>query len=146
MTPIQQTDFILKELCGGERLEAIRFVDQQFNLLQARAQVLLGLITVSIPVTGIAGSSIIQKDFYAGILVLTALLTTLVAAFMVLLGTFSIRWITERERKIEDVLLSLIERRNHKTRWFRYSVYTLILGLIQFCLCFVVYFCVSHSI
>jgi hypothetical protein len=139
-----ESAYILTTLCQNDELAALKTVEGQFNLLQSRTQVLLGLITAVVTVTGIAGSRILPSNFVAGAFIMTGLLTTMVAAFIVLLGILTIGWTTERsETDFPQVLAELVRRRDLKTVRYKRSVVLLVLGLCQYCACFMVYF-LSH--
>jgi len=137
---------IMENLTNKDKLQALTLMGDQFNLLQSRSQALLGVATVVITISGIAGSKIVPDDFYSGLFIVTGLLTTLLSAFMLLLGILKINWVTYyNSHDFCDILIHLINIRNKKTIWYKRSAVCLILGLIQFCLCFISYFIIANG-
>lgn len=145
VTPEAEAHNILHTLTHGNKLAALALMGDQFNLLQSRCQALLGVATVVITISGIAGAKIVPDDLYAGLFIITGLLTTLLAAFMLLLGILRINWVTHyTSEEFTDILAHLINLRNRKTLWYKRSAICLIFGLIQFSVCFICYFLIAN--
>lgn len=143
--PKSEAFYILNSLTNGDQLTALTLMGEQFSLLQSRCQALLGVATVVITISGIAGARIVPNDLYAGLFIITGLLTTLLAAYMLLLGILKINWVTHyTSEEFEDILAHLIKLRNRKTLWYKRSAICLILGLIQFSVCFICYFLIAN--
>jgi hypothetical protein len=145
VNPESEAQNILHTLTAGDKLSALTLMGDQFSLLQSRCQALLGVATVVITISGIAGSKIVPVDLYAGFFIVTGLLTTLLAAFMLLLGILKINWVTYyQSEEFTDILAHLIYLRNRKTLWYKRAVICLIFGLVQFSICFVCYFLLAN--
>jgi hypothetical protein len=102
----------------------------QFDVLQSRAQLLLGLITICLTITGFSGPKIAASSLFSKVCIAYGLAFVLVSAVLILRGPLQLRWGTHRcKDTLEDSLVHLIVRRNQRTRKYHVASVFLIIGL-----------------
>ncbi|MCP4202340.1 MAG: hypothetical protein GY769_10440 [bacterium] len=103
---------------------------KQFDVLQSRAQLLLGLVTISLTITGFSGPKIAASSTFSKVSISYGLAFILVSAVLMLMGPLQLRWGTHRcKDTISDSLIHLIIRRNERTRKYHVASALLIVGL-----------------
>ncbi len=103
---------------------------KQFDVLQSRAQLLLGLVTISLTITGFSGPKIAASSTFSKISISYGLVFILVSAVLMLMGPLQLRWGTHRcKDTISDSLIHLIVRRNERTKKYHLASALLIVGL-----------------
>ncbi len=108
---------------------------ESFNVMQTRAQVLLGLVTICLTITGFSGIRIAQSGFPARIGVFVGIISVLVTAILLVFGPLLPQWLTQaRADSIEDTLACMIRRRNRRTSLYRLATAFLIIGFCGYVL------------
>lgn len=103
---------------------------KQFDVLQARAQLLLGLVTICLTITGFSGPRIAESSFFSKLSIVYGLIFVLASAVMILIGPLQLRWGTRRcADTIHDSLVLLIDRRNSRTSKYHLASAFLVIGL-----------------
>lgn len=129
-TPDQELSYLL-EIHGEDNYSKVFDVlVKQFDVLQSRAQLLLGLVTISLTITGFSGPKIAASSMFSKISISYGLAFILVSAVLILMGPLQLRWGTRRcKETIHDSLVHLIVRRNERTKKYHIASTFLILGL-----------------
>ncbi len=108
----------------------IKMVHDQFNVIQARAQFLLTLGTLTLTITGFSGPKIAETNLFSRYSIAIGIFLVLLSMLMMLLGTNKIRWVTQaRDDTPELTLTAILRYRNRKTRYYRVELYLLVVGL-----------------
>ncbi len=103
---------------------------KQFDVLQSRAQLLLGLVTISLTITGFSGPKIAASSTFSKVSISYGLVFILVSAVLMLMGPLQLRWGSHRcKDTIQDSLIHLIVRRNERTTKYHLASVLLIVGL-----------------
>lgn len=117
-------------LTGNNTLESLRILQDQLNVLFARAQVLLSLSGVVITVTGFSGRLIAATNPVAQTFLVAGLGTVLVSAVWVFLLVMRVRWVTAETADDPNAALErIISRRNSRTRAYVAGGLLLCIGL-----------------
>jgi len=129
-TPEEELSYLL-EIHGSDNYSKVFDVlVKQFDVLQSRAQLLLGLVTICLTITGFSGPKIAESSLFSKISIVYGLVFVLVSAVMALLGPLQLRWGTRRcADTLHDSLLLLIDRRNSRTKKYHLASAFLVLGL-----------------
>ncbi|MCP4201658.1 MAG: hypothetical protein GY769_06965 [bacterium] len=129
-TPEQELTYLL-EIHGKENYSKVFDVlVKQFDVLQSRAQLLLGLVTITLTITGFSGPKIAASSTFSKVSIAYGLAFILVSAVLMLMGPLQLRWGTRRcKDTIRDSLVHLIIRRNERTRKYHLASVFLIAGL-----------------
>ncbi len=129
-TPEQELTYLL-EIHGKENYSKVFDVlVKQFDVLQSRAQLLLGLVTIALTITGFSGPKIAASSTFSKVSIAYGLAFILVSAVLMLMGPLQLRWGTRRcKDTIRDSLVHLIIRRNQRTRKYHLASVFLIAGL-----------------
>ena len=140
LTPAEELAF-LKEIYGSTTVEGIvASLRDSFNVLQARAQLLLSLIAICLTITGFSGRQIAASGVLARIFIGAGVLAVLVAAVILFTGPLLVQWITAyRAESLDHTLIQLIERRNQRTARYHAAVISLLIGLTGYVLSIVAY-------
>jgi len=103
---------------------------KQFDVLQGRAQLLLGLITICLAIAGFSGPNIAAASILSKFSVAYGLSFVLISALLILMGPLQLRWGTHRcADTMQDSLVHLIVRRNARTQKYHVASLFLVLGL-----------------
>lgn len=130
LTPDEEWNFweeIYGESAAATALEILR---DSFNTLQVRSQLLLGLITICLTITGFSGIRIAADSPLARVLMLVGILGVLVSAVILFSGPLQVRWLTQaRGGTLSQTIVHLIRRRNARTARYHAAVICLLIGL-----------------
>ena len=125
------------KLCGGDLREVLKIYEQQLNVLQSRAQVLMSLAGVVLTITGFSGRRIAGTSWFAQMCVIAGLGVVLLSAIWIWKKVLSIRWMTsDLVGEPEDILLRIIERRDAKTKAYATGGFILCLGFVIYSIAF----------
>ena len=103
---------------------------ESYNVLQARAQLLISLITICLTIAGFSGPNIAASGAAAKACVGYGLMFILASAVMTLIGPLQLRWATQwKADSVEASLIALIERRNSRSAKYHLALVFLILGM-----------------
>ncbi len=129
-TPEEELGYLL-EIHGDDNYSKVFDVlVKQFDVLQSRAQLLLGLMTISLTITGFSGPKIAASSTFSRVSIAYGLAFILVSAVLILMGPLQLRWGTRRcKETIQDSLVHLIVRRNERTTKYHLASFFLIVGL-----------------
>ena len=109
---------------------SVRIVQQQFDVLYARAQSLIALAGITVTVTGFSGRIIAATNTAAQIFIIAGLAVVLLSAFWMFLRVLKIRWVTsEITDDATGSLSAMLARRNQKTRAISQGGMMLFVGL-----------------
>ena len=129
-SPDKELDYLLEIHGDGNYSKVFDVLVKQFDVLQARAQLLLGLVTISLTITGFSGPKIAASSTFSKISIAYGLAFILVSAVMILMGPLQLRWGTRRcMETIRESLIHLIVRRNERTTKYHLASTCLIIGL-----------------
>lgn len=125
---IHEIESVLK-LCEHNLKAALQIYEHQLNVLQTRAQVLMGLAGVVLSITGFSGHRIASTGRIAQFSVILGLGTVLISAVWVWKKVMNVRWITDDlYGTSEEILSRIIDRRNAKTAAYVKGGYLLCAG------------------
>jgi len=106
-----------------------------YQTLQVRSQILLGLITICLTITGFSGIRIAADHLLARVLMLIGILGVLISAVILFSGPLQVRWHTQaRADTIPQTIITLIRRRNIRTAQYHAAVACLLIGLTGYVL------------
>jgi hypothetical protein len=129
LTPEEELDY-LYEITGHSHERALGMVLNAFDILQSRAQALLGLVTICLTVSGFSGPAIAASSPFARASIVFGITFVLLSAIITLCGPLQLRWSTQwRADTIDRSLVNLIRRRNARTRKYHAAFITLVIGL-----------------
>ena len=112
---------------------ALEFLRHQFDVIQARSQLLLTLATLALTITGFSGPKIAQTNLFARYSMAVGIVFVLFAVIVLLLGGLRIRWTTQfLGGEPEETLIRIIRYRNHKTRLYFVELALLVVGLTAY--------------
>lgn len=130
----------IKEIHGGDYSAVFRYLRESFALLQARSQMLLGLATICLTITGFSGPRMAQSNPFSRFFIAFGLVFVLASVAAVVAGPLSLRWITSwRGETLDDTLIANLLRRDSKTRLYRLSTVLLLTGLTGYLLSLIFY-------
>ncbi len=134
LTAAEEADFI-KELHGGDYGAVFRDLRESYALLQARSQMLLGLATICLTITGFSGPRMAQSNPVSRFFIAFGLVFVLASVTAVVAGPLRLRWITSwRGETLDETLVANLHRRDSKTRIYRLSNVLLLTGLTGYLL------------
>lgn len=140
LSPEEELDF-MKEIHGADdyaRLFAA--VKDSFALIQTRAQMLLGLATICLTITGFSGPRMAQSNAFSRFFIGFGLTFVLASVITIILGPLRLRWITMwRADSIDATLLENLKRRDTKTAFYRIATALLMIGLTGYVLSLIFY-------
>jgi hypothetical protein len=140
LSPAHELHFI-KEIYGPDATDVhFGLLREAFALLQTRSQMLLGLITICLTITGFSGQKIAESGRLSKIGVFVGVISVLISALIIFCGPLQIRWLTQyRADSVETTLLELIRRRNTRTYQYYTAMGCLVVGLSGYVLSFAAY-------
>ncbi|MDF7807959.1 hypothetical protein P4E94_10960 [Pontiellaceae bacterium B12219] len=121
----------MKELYGAaDYARLFGAVKEAFALIQTRAQMLLGLATICLTITGFSGPRMAQSNAYSRFFIAFGLSFVLASVIAIVTGPLRLRWITAwRVDSLDETLLENLRRRDSKTRFYRVATLLLLIGL-----------------
>lgn len=139
LTPEEEVEF-LKEIHGRDYSKLFGIIRETFTLLQTRSQMLLGLATICLTITGFSGPRMAQSNPFSRFFIGFGLAFVLASIIAVVIGPLQLRWMTEwRADTLEATLVENIKRRGFKTRLYRIATALLLIGLTGYLLSLVFY-------
>lgn len=129
---------------GGGLRGALELLMTQFNVLQARAQVLLTVSTLALTITGFSGPRIAQSGDFPRLAMAGGLIFVLASMLLVLGGSLRIRWVTQFRAPAggdeQALVAQIVCHRDRKTRLFFLELCLLLAGLSAYVAAVVAYF------
>lgn len=140
LTPEEELDF-MKEIHGADDYAKLfATVKDSFALIQTRAQMLLGLATICLTITGFSGPRMAQSNVYSRFFIGFGLSFVLASVIAIVVGPLRLRWITMwRADSLDETLLENLQRRDSKTRLYRVATLFLLIGLTGYLLSLIFY-------
>jgi hypothetical protein len=131
LLPEDEANHLLNLYQGPEQVaRCLDFLHNQFNVLQARFQLLLTLSTLALTITGFSGPKIAQTNAFARYSMVVGIILVLLATIVLLLWGLRIRWISQFVEPDErDVIAQIIRYRNSKTVVYVWVLTLLVVGL-----------------
>lgn len=130
---------------GGGLRGALDILMTQFNVLQARSQVLLTVATLALTITGFSGPRIAESGDFPRLALAGGLVLVLVSMLLILGGSLRIRWVTQFRAPAggggdEALVAQVVCHRDRKTRLFFVELCLLLAGLAAYVAALVAYF------
>ncbi len=121
----------MKEIHGAENYAKLfAVVKDSFALIQTRAQMLLGLATICLTITGFSGPRMAQSNAYSRFFIGFGLLFVLASVIAIGVGPLRLRWLTAwRGENMDETLEENLKRRDSKTKYYRIATWLLLIGL-----------------
>lgn len=111
-----------------------------YAVLQTRSQMLLGLATICLTITGFSGPQIAASGVAARSFIVLGVGSVLVTALLLVAGPLQVRWMTQRRGASMDATLAeLVRRRNVKTRLYHLATGFLVVGFTAYVLALATY-------
>ena len=130
--PGEEADYLLR-LYDGKLVSCLEFLNQHFNVIQARSQLLLTICTLALTITGFSGPQIIQTNMFARYSMVVGILFVLGSMVILLLGGLRIRWETQMIADTPQATLSsIILYRNRKAFLYFVELSLLVIGLASY--------------
>jgi hypothetical protein len=135
----------LKELHADPQLEKTYAVlRESFNVLQTRSQMLIGLVTICLTITGFSGIKIAESCLAAKISIFLGIISTLLTTLLLVSGPLNLQWLSQyRADTIEATLQELIHRRDKRTKTYHHASICLIIGLAAYTMSLAFYLLLS---
>jgi ABC-type uncharacterized transport system permease subunit len=133
-TPEAEARQLLAMFSGQEQLAScIQFLRHQFDVIQARMQILLTLATLALTITGFSGPKIAQTNMFARVTMAVGIVFVLTALLVLLKNGLRIRWISQfTETDPELILAGIIRYRDGKTVIYGRTLALLLVGLTSY--------------
>jgi len=129
LTPPEEADRLLA-WHEGILSRCLAELNQQFQVLQTRSQLLLTLATLTLTITGFSGPKIAQTNALARYSIALGLVFVLISTILVLIGTLRIQWMTQVEAETpRETLVAILTYRNQKSALYRVELFLLVIGL-----------------
>jgi hypothetical protein len=139
LTPREEIEF-LKEINGEDYSKLFGSVKESFALLQTRSQMLLGLATICLTITGFSGPRMAQSNAFSRFFIGFGLSFVLAAIIAVVAGPLRLQWMTAwKADTLDETLTENIRRRDSKTRLYRIATFLLLIGLTGYLLSLIFY-------
>lgn len=112
----EQIDHEAQHLCAlfqDQPHHLIQILANQFSVLKGQAQILMGLCSLTITVTGFSGAHIIRAGTPAALSMVCGIGLILVAIFFCLSVLMRLQWVTQELREnYHQMVTTIIQRRN----------------------------------
>ncbi len=140
LSPEEELEF-LKEIHGADdSAKLFSELKDAFALLQTRAQMLLGLATICLTITGFSGPRMAQSNVYSRFLIGFGLIFVMLSVIVLAAGPLRLRWMTAwKAGDVDQTLIEHLCRRNQRTRFYRVALVLLMVGLTGYLLSLVFY-------
>ncbi|WFB36392.1 hypothetical protein P3T73_01255 [Kiritimatiellota bacterium B12222] len=102
-----------------------------FTILQARAGLMLSLITICLTISGFSGHRIAAAGWLPASLLSLGLCFAVLSAILLFLGPLRLRWATQHacQGPLENTLVAMLKLRNLRTHRYHVAGFILLLGL-----------------
>ena len=129
LTSDEELEF-LKEIHGGEMAKVFSYLRESFALLQTRSQMLLGLATICLTITGFSGPRMAAASPYSRVFIGAGLLFVLLSVVCIVCGPLRLRWMTAWSAgDLDQTVIAHLDRRDFKTRLYQLATVLLLIGL-----------------
>jgi hypothetical protein len=135
LRPTEELEMLREIVRDDELSRIVENLRGSFQVLQTRAQLLLGLVTICLTITGFSGPRIAESGRAASAAIFIGVVSVLATAIVLVLGPLNLRWMTRyRGETVDDTLVDLIRRRNRRTGLYRAGTVLLVVGLTGYVL------------
>lgn len=139
LTPEEELVF-LKQIHGEEYGKLFASIREAFSILQTRSQMLLGLATICLTITGFSGPRMAASNPFSRFFIGFGLSFVLAAVIAVVTGPLRFRWVTAwKAETLDETLIENIKRRDLKTRLYGIATVLLLTGLTGYLLSMICY-------
>lgn len=139
LLPREEVEF-LKEIHGEDYGKLFAAMREAFAILQTRSQMLLGLATICLTITGFSGPRMAASNPLSRFFIGFGLSFVLASVIAVVAGPLRFRWVTSwRADTLDETLIENIRRRDSKTRLYRLATFLLLVGLTGYLLSLIFY-------
>lgn len=139
LSPSEELAF-LKEIYGEDSGKLFSVMREAFAILQTRSQMLLGLATICLTITGFSGPRMAASNVFSRFFIGFGLSFVLAAVIAVVAGPLRFRWTTAwKAESLDETLIENIRRRDSKTRLYRLATFLLLTGLTGYLLSLICY-------
>lgn len=110
--------------------KSLDIIRHQFDVIQARSQLLLTVGTLALTITGFSGPAIARSGVFARYSMAIGIVFVLAAIIVLLTGGLRIQWITQfvsTDRR--QILVDIIQYRDRKTKLYMLELTLLVVGL-----------------
>ncbi|MGE4490256.1 MAG: hypothetical protein AB7E95_12005 [Kiritimatiellales bacterium] len=141
LNPTEELAF-LKEIYGDDSGKLFAALREAFSILQTRSQMILGLATICLTITGFSGPRMAASNALSRFFIGFGLSFVLAAVIAVVAGPLRFRWVTAwKADSLDETLIENIRRRDSKTRLYRIATFLLLTGLTGYLLSLLFYLC-----
>lgn len=132
--PESEAENLLKLYGGDSGLsKCLDVIRHQFDVIQARSQLLLTLATLALTITGFSGPTIARTNDFARATMAIGIVFVLMAIVLLLRGGLRIQWITQfHHPNPKDLLIEIMRYRDSKTQLYRTELTLLVIGLASY--------------
>jgi hypothetical protein len=110
--------------------KSLDIIRHQFDVIQARSQLLLTVGTLALTITGFSGPAIARSGAFARYSMAIGIVFVLAAIVVLLSGGLRIHWITQfQSTDHRQILIDIIRYRDQKTRLYMIELSLLVIGL-----------------
>lgn len=133
LSPQEEIQFKKEILKEKENDLIFQQLISSFGVLQVRSQMLLGLVTICLTITGFSGIRIAASSDFAKIALATGVMSVLITSLLLMLGPLKVQWLTQhKEKDVESTIAALIERRDKRTQIYHTALGFLFFGLASY--------------
>ncbi len=130
LTTEEEINYIKEITNDPGKNNIIANIKESFNILQIRSQLLLGLITICLTITGFSGHRLAASGFPARVALFAGVISVLISALLLFFGPLRIRWVTTyKTNSFDETVYKMLKRRDTKTRLYHIATAFLIVGL-----------------
>ena len=135
LTPEEEVQY-LKELTRDPAIEKVfTTLSDSYGTLQVRSQLLLGLVTICLTITGFSGLKIAASGTAAMICIFFGIINVLMSAILLVLGPLRIQWMTKSKASTPEAsLIHLIKRRDRRTKLYHLATLFIVFGITGYVL------------
>ena len=139
LSPKEELEF-LKEIHSGDVAQVFCYLRESFALLQTRSQMLLGLATICMTITGFSGPRMAASNPYSRWFIGAGLFFVLLSVVCIVMGPLRLRWMTAwKADDMDRTVIGHLERRDLKTRLYKVATVFLLAGLTGYLVSLVFY-------
>jgi cytochrome c oxidase assembly factor CtaG len=140
LTPEEELNFMKEVYGANDYARLFSVVKDSFALIQTRAQMLLGLATICLTITGFSGPRMAASNPFSRFFIGFGLLFVLASVVAIVAGPLRLRWLTAwRVDSLDETLLENLRRRDSKTFFYRIATLLLLIGLTGYLLSLIFY-------
>jgi hypothetical protein len=130
LSPKEELAF-LKNIHADQGTEKVMAkLRDSFNVLKIRSQMLLGLVTICLTITGFSGIRIAESSMSAKTCLIIGVVSVLITSLLLVSDPLQLKWLTQfSANTTEKTLLELIQRSNSRMKLYHLATFFLIIGI-----------------